>query len=112
MSDLNTFRRVPALRGIDRVLRGARLRAARQYANGTIPRNAILNGQWDGGAIVGAMKRAEDAITIVTEQEPLLQRLEEMRDFCEGAAGSKRPHPTNVARLCRDVLEHLKGISG
>jgi len=39
--------------------------------------------------------------------EKLQKRLEDMRDFCEGAVGTSRPHPNNVARLCRDVLAAL-----
>jgi hypothetical protein len=35
----------------------------------------------------------------------LRTRLEDMADFCEGAAGDRRPHPNNVAKLCRDILQ-------
>lgn len=45
--------RVPVLRGLDRDLRRARLLAARSYAPGSIPRQAILGGFWDTGSIVG-----------------------------------------------------------
>lgn len=35
----------------------------------------------------------------------LRTRLEDMADFCEGASGDRRPHPNNVAKLCRDILD-------
>lgn len=52
--------RVPCLRGVDRPLRAARLRAARLYAPGSMPRHGILLGQWDAGSVVSGQKRSED----------------------------------------------------
>jgi hypothetical protein len=113
MNDRTSIKRhfIPNNRGVDRQTRAARARAARELPVGAFPRIAIMIGQWDGGAIVGAKRRAEDAVKAVDEEAALIQRLEDMRDFCEGASGDKRPHPSNVARLCRAVLAHLKEAS-
>lgn len=99
---------IPNNRGVDRQTRAARARAAREYPVGAFPRIAIMIGQWDGGSIVGSKRRHEDVVQAIDEQAALIQRLEDMRDFCEGAVGDRRPHPNNVARLCRDVLIALK----
>lgn len=45
-------RRIPSTRGLEPELRGRRLRAARRYAAGSVPRQAILMGQWDSGDVV------------------------------------------------------------
>lgn len=99
---------IPNNRGVDRPTRAARARAARAHSVGAFPRIAIMIGQWDTGTVVGAYRRPEDAVKAVDEEAALVQRLADMRDFCEGAVGDKRPHPDNVARLCRDVLTHLQ----
>lgn len=52
--------RNPVLRGLPRELRRARLRAARTYTPGSIPRRAILNGYWDHGAIVRRHMERDD----------------------------------------------------
>lgn len=44
--------RVPCGRGVDETLRRARIKAARKYKLGTVPRHAILGGYWDAGSIV------------------------------------------------------------
>jgi hypothetical protein len=98
---------IPNNRGVDRQTRAARIRAARTYPVLAFPRIAIMNGQWDGGSIVGAHRHSEDAVEAVGKHDALVKRLEDMRDFCEGAVGDRRPHPANVARLCRDTLEAL-----
>ena len=104
--------RIPNNRGVDRVTRAARARAARAIPVGDFPRFAIMIGQWDGGSVVSRYRRAEDATKDASETATLIERIEAMRDFCEGAEGDKRPHPTNVAKLCRDVLTHLKAHEG
>lgn len=45
---------VPCLRGLEPELRAKRLIAARSCAAHSIPRFAILLGQWDHGSVVGA----------------------------------------------------------
>ncbi|MFL5900923.1 MAG: hypothetical protein ACJ75S_06955 [Solirubrobacterales bacterium] len=109
MNDTTTIKRlqIPNNRGVDRQTRAARIRAARTYAIHSIPRIAIMLGQWDRGAIVSAQRHSEDAVEVVGKHDALVKRIEDMRDFCEGADGNKRPHPANVARLCRDMLEAL-----
>lgn len=98
---------IPNSRGVDRQTRAARIRAARTYPVGAFPRIAIMIGQWDGGAIVGAHRHSEDAVEATDAHSTLAQRLRDMRDFCLGTEGG-RPHPANVARLCTDVLLHMK----
>lgn len=44
--------RVPCTRTVETKLRTARLRAARKYALGSVPRHAILGGYWDRGSVV------------------------------------------------------------
>jgi hypothetical protein len=98
---------IPNNRGVDRQTRAARIRAARSHPVGAFPRIAIMIGQWDGGSIVGAFRRAEDAVEVVGKHDALVKQLEDMRDFCTGTEGT-RPHPSNVARLCIAVLGVLQ----
>ena len=49
--------RVPMMRTMEPDLRRKRLLAARSFAAHSIPRFAILTGQWDAGSIVGAVAR-------------------------------------------------------
>lgn len=51
--------RVPIMRGLAPELRRKRLLAARRYAAHSVPRFAILTGQWDHGAAVQG-KEASD----------------------------------------------------
>lgn len=99
---------IPNNRGVDRQTRAARIRAAREYPVHAFPRVAIMNGQWDRGSIVGARRHSEDSVEAIGRHDGLIKRLEDMRDFCLGAVGDKRPHPQNVARLCVDAIEALK----
>lgn len=46
--------RIPLTRGLDPALRRRRLLAARRYQRHTVPRIAILLGQWDAGSVVGS----------------------------------------------------------
>jgi hypothetical protein len=98
---------IPNNRGVDRQTRAARIRAARTYPVKAFPRIAIMTSQWDRGSIVGAHRHSGDAVEAVGKHDALVKRLEDMRDFCEGATNHQRPHPANVARLCRDMLEAL-----
>lgn len=47
-------RRIPSTRAIEPELRRKRLLAARQFAAGSVPRAAIMLGQWDGGEVVAS----------------------------------------------------------
>lgn len=50
-------RGLPCTRGLDPVLRGKRLHAARQFKPRSIPRTAIMLGHWDRGSVVGAARQ-------------------------------------------------------
>lgn len=103
---------IPNNRGVDRQTRAARIRAARARPVGSFPRVAIMNGQWDRGSVVGGFRHSGDSVEAIGKHDGLIQRLEDMRDFCLGATGDKRPHPNNVARLCADAIAALETEHG